>query len=114
MTLQLGWMYYNDEKIDLMDRVRRASELFEAKFHRQADVCFVNPIHLTGPAQVDHVTVKPLNRVQPNTFWLAVVDKLIWTHCKVCMCRTDHERRGDALICLECERRQAAQQNASV
>lgn len=71
-----GLLWFDDDPArSLTDKVGRATKRYRQKYGRAPDVCYVHPKMMGGAeAQLGDVRVLPACTVQPNHFWLGVLD----------------------------------------
>ena len=87
MLIEEGLLWYdNDPKADLAEKIRRAVTRYREKYGRPANVCYVNPVTLSGRPAPDgsfdlplgngvSVRVVQVRNVLPHHFWVGISTK---------------------------------------
>lgn len=72
MTIEIteGLLWFDDSKASLEEKIKRAAARYYQKFWHKADVCYVHPLALEEPIEIDNITVTPLKTVPLHHFWL--------------------------------------------
>jgi hypothetical protein len=72
-----GMLWYDNQgNVDIRDRITSAVKFFELKYGYVPKKCFVNPVTLEKPLELDDKTkVLPNERVIVNHFWLEFVSE---------------------------------------
>ncbi|MCD6577234.1 MAG: hypothetical protein J7K66_04380 [Anaerolineaceae bacterium] len=72
-----GLLWYDGrENIDIKERVASAVKFFELKYGYVPNKCFVNPIILEKPFELDReIKVLPNDRVIVNHIWLEFISE---------------------------------------
>jgi hypothetical protein len=67
-----GLLWYDNQRhIDLKERITSAVKFFESKYGYFPKKCFVNPVSLEKPLELDKkIKVLPNDRVMVNHIWL--------------------------------------------
>jgi len=70
--MKQGMLWYDDRRnADVKERITSAVRFFESKYGYLPKKCFVNPIMLDEPMDLDqNIKVFPRERVIANHFWL--------------------------------------------
>ena len=73
-----GLLWFDDDpKRDLSDKVKRAVDGYQAKFHRKPTVCYVNSADLNEQLEtVGSVNLRTAKNVLRYHLWVGVEDKV--------------------------------------
>ena len=74
LDMKWGLLWFDDNrKAPLATKVERAARRYREKFGRSPDVCYVNPVTLSGAeAMPARVKIVEMVSIQPNCFWIGV------------------------------------------
>jgi len=72
-----GMLWYDNQgNVDIKDRIISAVKFFESKYGYVPEKCFVNPVTLENPLELnDKTKVLPNDRVIVNHFWLEFISE---------------------------------------
>lgn len=71
-----GLMWFDNSKLSLADKVRKAAEYYKKKYGRDAEMCLVNPSMMGDQklSEVDKITVRAWRPVLPGHIWIGIED----------------------------------------
>ena len=74
MPMSTGMLWFdNDPKLDLSAKIQRAMEYYQKKYGQIPDLCFVNPMAISGrPPKGTGVEVQTNQMILPNHLWLGM------------------------------------------
>ncbi|MEW6180435.1 MAG: hypothetical protein AB1522_10950 [Chloroflexota bacterium] len=77
--MNIGMLWFdNDQKADLLTKIKRAADYYEKKYGVRPDLCFVHPSMLNEESvSRNGIVIKPNRRILPNHFWLGVQDQSV-------------------------------------
>ncbi|MCX7976266.1 MAG: hypothetical protein N2646_04250 [Bellilinea sp.] len=77
--MNIGMLWFdNDQKTDLIAKIKRAADYYEKKYGVRPDVCFVHPSMVNEDTiQRNGIVIKTNRRILPNHFWLGVQDQSV-------------------------------------
>ena len=74
--MNTGLLWFDNSKLSLADKVRKAAQYYKKKYGRAAEVCLVNPSMMGDEkmSEVEGITVRAWRPVLPGHLWIGIED----------------------------------------
>ena len=74
--MNTGILWFDNSKLSLADKVRKAAAYYKKKYSRDAELCLVHPSMMGDPilSEVDKITVRAYRPVLPGHMWIGIED----------------------------------------
>ncbi len=75
--MHTGMLWFdNSTASELNLKIQPAIDYYRSKFHREPNLCLVNPAMLSGgPMQMGHMAVRAYGPILPHHLWIGVEDQ---------------------------------------
>ena len=73
--MHTGMLWFDNSKIALVEKVRKALEYYEKKYGRVPNLILVNPRAMEGQEIPEGLPIRPYRPVLPGHIWVGVEDQ---------------------------------------
>jgi hypothetical protein len=70
-----GMLWFDNSKITLAEKIKKATDYYANKYHRTPDLCLVHPSMLEGQViDFGKMNIRPYRPVLPGHIWIGMED----------------------------------------